>query len=120
MFLSLTNLRGVLYSLNGLSPGGVEETTSFFGDRIRFQTVRPDSTRPLDKAAYPVDFTVPQGDFELLGNAAMATGAFPMFLAPRVLTRRHSDYTPPLWETHEAGVKDDSVPIEPADRKSVV
>ena len=40
VFLSLTNLRGVLYSLNGLSPGGVEETTSFFGDRIRFQTVR--------------------------------------------------------------------------------
>jgi hypothetical protein len=114
VFLSLTNLRGVLYSLNGLSPGGVEETTSFFGDRIRFQTVRPDSTRPLDKSAYPVDLMVPQGDFRLLGNAAMATGAFPMFLAPRVLTRRHSDYTPPLWETHEAGVKDDAVPIEPS------
>jgi hypothetical protein len=114
VFLSLTNLRGVLYSLNGLSPGGVEETTSFFGDRIRFQTVRPDSTRPLDKAAYPVDLMVPQGDFELLGNAAMATGAFPMFLAPRVLTRRHSDYTPPLWELHGTGAKDDAVPVSPS------
>src|ERR1035437_7207328 len=99
VFLSLTNLRGVLYSLNGLAPGGVEETTSFFGDRIRFQTVRADSERPLDKAAYAVDMVSAQGDFGMLGNAAMATGAFPMFLAPRVLMRRHSDYTPPLWET---------------------
>ena len=113
VFLSLTNLRGVLYSLNGLSPGGVEETTSFFGDRIRFQTVRPDSQRPLGEAAYPVDMVTGEG-FEMLGNAAIATGAFPAFLAPRVLMRRHSDYTPPLWETHEAGVKDDAAPVEPS------
>jgi hypothetical protein len=113
VFLSLTNLRGVLYSLNGLSPGGVEETTSFFGDRIRFQTVRPDSQRPLDAAAYAVDLMTEEG-FAMLGNAAIATGAFPAFLAPRVLTRRHSDYTPPLWETHEAGVKDDAAPVEPS------
>jgi hypothetical protein len=112
LFLSLTNLRGVLYSLNGLSPGGVEETTSFFGDRIRFQTVRPDSTRPLGEAAYPVDLMQPQGDMALLGSAAMATGAFPMFLAARVLTRRHSDYTPPLWEQRGA-VKDDAPPVSP-------
>jgi Patatin-like phospholipase len=112
LFLSLTNLRGVLYSLNGVSPGGIEETTSFFGDRIRFQTVRPDSTRPLGEAAYPVDLTVPQGDMELLGNAAMATGAFPMFLAPRVLTRRHSDYTPPLWESRGTGPVEEA-PVSP-------
>src|ERR1017187_8115128 len=114
VFLSLTNLRGVLYSLNGLSPGGVEETTSFFGDRIRFQTVRADSRRPLGPAAYPVDMVSAQGDFELLKNAAMATGAFPMFLAPRVLTRRHSDYTPPLWELHGSDAKDDAVPVSPS------
>ena len=37
-----------------------------------------------------------------------------MFLAPRVLMRRHSDYTPPLWETHGAGAKDDAAPVEPS------
>src|ERR1039457_3258611 len=114
VFLSLTNLRGVLYSLNGLAPGGVEETTSFFGDRIRFQTVRADSERPLDKAAYAVDMVSAQGDFGMLGSAAMATGAFPMFLAPRVLMRRHSDYTPPLWELHGPDAKDDAVPVSPS------
>jgi hypothetical protein len=113
LFLSLTNLRGVLYSLNGLSPGSVEETTSFFGDRIRFQTVRPDSTRPLGAAAYPIDLVSAQGDMELLGNAAMATGAFPMFLAPRVLKRRHSDYTPPLWEQHGTATQDET-PVSPS------
>jgi hypothetical protein len=29
----------------------------------------------------------------------MATGAFPVFLAPRVLNRDGADYTPPIWET---------------------
>ncbi|MGH9618878.1 MAG: patatin-like phospholipase family protein, partial [Bryobacteraceae bacterium] len=37
LYLSLTNLRGTPYSLNGQAPGSVEETTFFFGDRIRFQ-----------------------------------------------------------------------------------
>ena len=114
VFLSLTNLRGVLYSLNGLSPGGVEETTSFFGDRIRFQTVRKESKRPLDKAAYAVDFVTPGADLSLLGDAAIATGAIPGFLAPRILKRRQSDYSPPLWETHEPGVADDAAPIVPS------
>src|SRR5579884_284236 len=39
LFLSLTNLRGVPYSLNGEAPGSIEETTFFYGDRIRFETV---------------------------------------------------------------------------------
>jgi len=114
VFFSLTNLRGVLYSLNGVSPGGVEETTSFFGDRIRFQTVRTDSMRPLDEAAYGVDLVAAQGDFALLGDAAIASGAFPMFLAPRVLRRRHSDYTPPLWESRGAGAEADAAPVSPS------
>jgi hypothetical protein len=114
LFLSLTNLRGVLYSLNGFSPGSVEETTSFFGDRIRFQTVREDSTQPLGEAAYPIDLTTPHADWEHLGNAAIATGAFPVFLAPRVLLRRHSDYTPPMWESRGAAAQDDPPPISPS------
>jgi hypothetical protein len=113
LFLSLTNLRGVLYSLNGVSPGGVEETTSFFGDRMRFQTVRADSTRPLGEAAYAVDLRTPQCDMDVLANAAMASGAFPIFLAPRVLSRRHSDYTPPLWEQRGPGVGEEA-PVSPS------
>jgi hypothetical protein len=114
LFLSLTNLRGVLYSLNGVSPGSVEETTSFFGDRIRFQVVREDSTKPMGEAAYPLDLRDANGDMNLLGSAAIATGAFPMFLAPRVLLRRHSDYTPPLWEQRGPAADNEPPPVSPS------
>jgi hypothetical protein len=92
----------------------VEETTSFFGDRVRFQTVRDDSVMPLGEAAYPVDLRAGRLDMEMLSTAAMATAAFPMFLAPRVLTRRHSDYTPPLWEPRGIAGENDPPPVSPS------
>jgi hypothetical protein len=114
LFLSLTNLRGVLYSLNSFSPGSVEETTSFFGDRIRFQLVGEDSKMPLGEAAYPVDPREPETYRELFCNATMATGALPVVLAPRVLKRRHSDYTPPLWEPRSVAAENEPPPISPS------
>lgn len=114
LFLSLTNLRGVVYSLTGVAPGSVEETTFFYGDRIRFQTVRDDSKMPLADAAYGVDLSTSQGDWTVLRTAAKATGAFPVFLAPRALSRRQSDYTPPLWESRASATKDEPPPICPS------
>jgi hypothetical protein len=114
LFLSLTNLRGAIYSLNGVAPGSVEETTLFHGDRIQFQTVRPDSKQPLDEHAYKIDLINATADWTLIQTAAKATGAFPVFLAPGVLARRQSDYTPPLWESRDSGVKDDPPPISPS------
>ncbi len=113
LYLSLTNLRGVPYSLTGVGPGSVEETTFFYGDRIRFQTVRRDSTIGLDPTAYALDFTSTQPDWSQLQSAAKATGAFPVFLAPRALERRQSDYDPPLWESRGAATQDDPPPIYP-------
>src|SRR6202044_3232760 len=86
LFLSLTNLRGIPYSLNGAAPGSIEETTMFFGDRIRFQTLSQNHASVPGGFAYPLDFTKPgpAGGWDILQTAAMATGAFPIFLAPRV------------------------------------
>lgn len=84
ILLSLTNLRGVPYSLNGAAPGSLEQTVCYYGDRVRFRI-------PLAGA-----------DWLALRGAAMATGAFPLFLAPRVLTRATDDYFPPLWDSHAA------------------
>lgn len=114
LFLSLTNLRGTTYSLSGVAPGSVEETAFYYGDRIRFQTIRLDSTQPLDSHAYEVDLKDPKADWTVLQTAAKATGAFPVFLAPRQLTRRQSDYTPPLWESYESAVKNNPPPISPS------
>jgi len=113
LVLSLTNLRGVIYSLTGVAPGSVEETTFFYGDRIRFRTVSENFKMPPQDTAYAIDLAQPGDAWATLRTAAMATGAFPIFLAPRVLARRQSDYTPPLWESAASAAKDDPPPICP-------
>ncbi len=108
LFLSLTNLRGTPYSLNSVAPGSIEETTLFFGDRICFRTRRGKADGELDELnvasptahfAHTLDLTdgSPAGGWTLLQRAAMATGAFPVFLAPRVLERFKREYLPSHW-----------------------
>jgi len=99
LFLSLTNLRGVPYSLNSTAPGSVEESAFFFADRARFEISktrkdsRPDQTvRYLNHSLRGTD-----GGWDALQSAAMATGAFPVFLAPRRLDRYQSEYDRPNW-----------------------
>jgi hypothetical protein len=101
LFLSLTNLRGTPYSLNGGAIGSIEETTFYFGDRIRFEMLHPGKTVPKSADAYPLDFSKPgtAGGWDLLKTSAMATGAVPIALAPRILDRRLTDYSLPVWES---------------------
>ncbi len=102
LFLTLTNLRGVPYSLDSEAPGSLEESTAYYGDRLRFQAVKAGDPAPAPPAK-PLPAGSPgQGAWPLLQQAAMATGAFPVFLAPRVLTRDSADYTPPIWETADS------------------
>jgi predicted acylesterase/phospholipase RssA len=99
LFLTLTNLRGVPYSLDSAAPGSLEESTAFYGDRLRFQAVQTGDPPPAPPAKPLPVGSAGQGAWPLLQQAAMATGAFPVFLAPRVLNRDAADYTPPMWET---------------------
>ena len=115
LFLSLTNLRGVPYSLNGRAPGSIEETTFFYGDRIRFETVASSATPPSSPSAHPIVQNVSgaAGGWTLLQQAAKATGAFPVFLAPRSILRNQSEYTPPMWESVNSLVSDTPPPTRP-------
>ena len=115
LFLSLTNLRGEPYSLNGAAPGSIEETTFFYGDRIRFETLPSHRTSPQSPSAYTIDLTQPGavGGWDVLQTAAMATGAFPLFLAPRILQRKVGDYTPPMWESVASALTGTPPPIAP-------
>lgn len=101
LFLSLTNLRGVPYSLNGKAPGSIEESTFFYGDRIRFETVVSSKTPTSSAAAHPLNLKTAgdDGGWTLLQQAAKATGAFPVFLAPVSIQRKQEEYTPPMWES---------------------
>jgi predicted acylesterase/phospholipase RssA len=116
LFLSLTNLRGTPYSLNGAAPGSVEESTFFFGDRIRFETIPAGQQPTADPCIHTLDFNKPgtEGGWGTLKTAAMATGAFPIFLAPRVLQRNLCEYTPPMWESVTSAVSGTPPPIQPA------
>jgi len=97
LFLTLTNLTGIPYSLS--DDGPVEERTLYHPDRLRFETVRPgNATSTL--TAKPLPLGQPgQGAWELLREAAKATGAFPLFLAPRKLEREKLDYERPMWQS---------------------
>jgi predicted acylesterase/phospholipase RssA len=101
LFLTLTNLRGVPYSLNGEAPGSLEESTAYYADRLRFQIVQPGDDPPAPPAK-PLPVGGAGKAWPLLRQAAMATGAFPIFLAPRILDREVVDYTPPIWETADS------------------
>jgi predicted acylesterase/phospholipase RssA len=115
LFLSLTNLRGVPYSLNGAAPGSIEETTFFYGDRIRFQTISNGGSAPLSGCTRGLDLNKAgaAGGWDVLQTAAMATGAFPVFLAPRILDRKLAEYIPPGWESVISAASGTPPPIPP-------
>jgi predicted acylesterase/phospholipase RssA len=98
LFLTLTNLRGVPYALfegPDLTP---DEHVTYHADRLRFEMVDPgDNTNSPD--ARPLIRGTNGPMWDLLRTTAMATGAFPVFLAPRVLDRPQSDYQTPLWDS---------------------
>ena len=102
LFLSLTNLRGVPYSLNAAAPSSLEETTLFFGDRIRFEAVRCRKEIAFGGMRSSVGCHEAGGGGWLGrtgGRRRWRRGAFPVFLAPRLLKRNFAEYTPPMWES---------------------
>jgi hypothetical protein len=97
LFLTLTNVRGVPYHLFADPGPNVNEFISYYGDRLRFETTGPGAA-PSAPLAKPLPVGQPQqGAWPLLQEAAKATGAFPLFLAPRVLPRDLGDYVVPNW-----------------------
>ena len=116
LFLSLTNLRGTPYSLNAAAPGSLEETTFFYGSRIAFRTTRSVITGPFAGSIRPVDLTTPgtAGGWDVLQTAAMATGAFPVFLAPRILKRYIREFVPPHWMGVDIDSNATPTPVPPS------
>jgi hypothetical protein len=112
LFLTLTNLIGIPYSLNDVGSGSLEESTLYHADRLRFETVRPGESTSI-ATAKPLPLGRPgEGAWPLLEEAAKATGAFPIFLRPRQLKREIADYACPMWESINRAVNSNP-PIEP-------
>jgi hypothetical protein len=115
LFLSLTNVRGVPFSLTADAEGSAEEEIAYYADYLQFETVSGASatTSPLAK---PLPIGSNTGAWPLLKDAAKATGAFPLFLAPRVINRSAGDYFDSPWQPFS----DDLEPAVPAVAQPVV
>jgi hypothetical protein len=96
LFLTLTNVRGTPFSLNGVADGSAEEDIAYYADQLQFETVRPGDA-PLSPLAKPLPIGSSAGAWPLLKEAAKATGAFPLFLAPRKIDRSPADYMNSPW-----------------------
>jgi hypothetical protein len=109
LFLTLTNLTGIPYVLddvgNIMNVPSAEEGVLYHADRLRFQTVTGNApTSDPTAKALPLDNSDDER-WNLLRTAAKATGAFPIFLAPREIVREKSDYEIPLWESLNPAVR---------------
>jgi hypothetical protein len=107
LFLTLTNLIGVPYSLNDVGEGSLEESTLYHADRLRFETVQPGQTTSTPIAKPLPLGRIDEGAWSLLQEAAKATGSFPIFLAPRQLKRDVADYANPMWESINSALADE-------------
>lgn len=97
LFLTLTSARGIPYPLYA-GASNTEEHTTYYADRLRFQVVAGTgaAVSAVDAKALPAN-DMTQGAWPLLREAAKATGAFPLFLQPRMLSRDAVDYATPGW-----------------------
>ena len=97
VFLCVSNLRGVRYSLK-LESGdaGNEYQMSLHADHIGFCFRSP---RKEEEVVGMLSLTPgeTEGNWQMLGNAALASSAFPFGLAARPLKRDFSDYEGREW-----------------------
>lgn len=102
LFTTITNLRGLNYELQFITAlGKRKDRMTMHKDVVHFQ-LNPSGTYNND-GKIPVHFTTPEGlNKNMLIDAAIATGAFPVGLAPRVLVRdpKYINDNPLLKITH--------------------
>lgn len=104
LFICVTNLRGVPYSIDFRGARVVEHWMSNHADYLRFDVVKPAVSRNAGNGFLlhpdPRDAGEKE-DWNNLARAAVASGAFPLALAPRIIRRDASDYNrwtvPPDW-----------------------
>ena len=96
LILTVTNLRGIPYSVDPSNNGSFEERINYHADEIDFRFV---PSLNADRAnSLPLVYPPAAGDaWPDLKQAAMATGAFPGMLAPRILSRPADYYRKKQW-----------------------
>jgi hypothetical protein len=107
LYLTLANLRGVPYKIafRGQTDYGYE--MSMHADNLHFVSAEQDPKLSGVRWLNPAD--PGQDNWQTLKQAALATGAFPLGLAPRLLHRPADDYTNLLWDIPAGTAQDNCV-----------
>jgi predicted acylesterase/phospholipase RssA len=95
IFLSIANLRGVPYNIGFKGETEAGHELSLRSDYLHFYIgsadSHPEHAARLELSDYDSDA------WSLLKQGALASGAFPIGLTPRVITRKISDYSGRKW-----------------------
>lgn len=119
LYLSITNLRGVPYNIGfkGATEAGHE--LSLRSDYIRFQLSSKKNIRAGIRKLDPGNYNDPA--WRDLAEASLASGAFPIGLAPKILSRSKKEYAKRKWpvpvdprQRNQTGDCIEMTPIDPA------
>jgi predicted acylesterase/phospholipase RssA len=107
LYFTVTNLRGIPYSINFTGAAGSSYGMAQHADYMHF-ALSPQENQALPTNAIPLGVTGHrdglQGNWKILKDAALASGAFPIGLAARVLERTGTlDYDNRLWPVRQEG-----------------
>lgn len=108
LYLTVTNMRGVPYRVAFQGLGTFGHEISMNADHLHFVAGQPN---PANQGVVTLDPNNPDSPcWQKLQQAALATGAFPMGLAPRILSRPATDYDSLQWDIpHPDPTNTDSV-----------
>ncbi len=97
LFLTLTNLQGIPYDIRFMGLNGKDEyIINNHGDFMHFEMRKPKPEKAETTWLNPEDASHP--NWMILKQAAIATGAFPVGLAPRFIQRPFTNYLDRRWK----------------------
>ena len=93
--MTVTNLQSIPYEVRFLGEGDRPPRMSMHGDHLHFALGRSPGLRPEIRPLPPGRYEDPQ--WGALSQSALATGAFPVGLAPREISRKMKEYADREW-----------------------
>ncbi|MGE0270301.1 MAG: hypothetical protein AB7M05_08935 [Alphaproteobacteria bacterium] len=135
LFLTSTNLRGVPYGFGFLGETtGYRHMMTAYADHMQFRLEWPSPHGAEDTGSSSVILEpaklAPSDTWAVMMNAALASGAFPIGLAPRRLSRPATDYDRRTWKIppqnglqtvpEAPGEKPRRVPLELSVQRAIV
>ncbi len=110
LFLTLTNLNGIPYDIEFKGRTGKGQDLTKHTDYFQFTLSDQNLDSEVSDWLNPYD--ADHSNWETLKNVALATGAFPVALAPRIINRPFSQYNMRFWPVPQQPDPTETAPFE--------